>query len=274
MGRLDELRARARAGVSVERDAALTALFTGVPAWFVVHRMATGSWIQALAAMVVGPMAMGVLYLGGGSILERSLGRRRADVAAWIATIGVAALWWFSRYRILGLLPLAASAIPYLVTLRSARGPGELPRDLASSLAGLPRDLEPALRERFDRALADRDHLEETLARELSDDGAVDSAALRADVAAALRAMLDRAVLLPRLDAAARGGSDKLAAAAADARGQIARLGGEISAATEALLLYAAARQPAQAETLRARADQLRATAAGLAEFADLEPRV
>src|SRR5688500_17327179 len=112
MGRLDELRARAKGRVSIEMDAALTALFVGAPAWRVARGVARGSWTWGLLALVAGPAAMAVAYLIAGAVLDGAVGTRRAEHAAWALTTAAAALaWWVPRYRAWALLPLAASVV-------------------------------------------------------------------------------------------------------------------------------------------------------------------
>lgn len=270
MSRLKPLRERAKSQTTPELDAALTAFCLAGPAWLLAHGFAGAGWGWAILCLFAGPLAMAVAFVVVAAIFDGALGKRRSELAGTFAAFAGAIGWWLSHYRLLGLIPLGVAATGFLMTWFWPK-PSGLSHELAMALAALPEELPPSITAALERAAADSERLEATLREDLIGDTAVDAIALRADIMAALRAMADRARLAARLDEAARTGSAKLEAAASEARNQIDALAGQISSATEALLLYAAARQPAGADELRSRANDLRATTAGLQELEALE---
>lgn len=274
MTRLSRLRERARSKQTPEFDAALTAAFLAGPGWFLAHGLTGRGWSWAALALVLGILAMGLGFLLLSALLESWLDPRRAETASFALTCAAAAFWCFPRYGVYGLLPVLGGALIFTVTLlRSRPAPADAPAEaLLAAAKSLPAELPPQLGGPVERALADHERIEETLRDELKDDAAIDATALRAGVAAAMQAMLERARLSARLfGAAGDGGSEKLKTAAAEARAQVEALGEQVHGAAEALLLYAAARQPAGADELRARAQSLRATTASLREIAAME---
>jgi len=264
MGRLADLRERTKGRVTKEMDAALSALFMAAPAWLVAHGMAGLGWGWAVLALVAGPVATALAFIVVGALADKMLRLPHAESIAWGVTCVAAGVWMAPRYHAWAALPLAVMVATFAFVLaRSLRAPPEgLDVTIADAFAALPEKLPPAVAEPIERALGDHERIDQSL-HELAADAAVDAPALRRDVETALRAMVDRARICARLEDAA-GGSAPLAAAAADARAQIESLAAQVRAASEALLLYAAARQPDHA-------DALRAATRSLAELAALE---
>ncbi len=271
MSRLGKLRSMHASSHSPEFEAAVTSLCWLAPAWFAAHGLAGGGWGWAVVAALVGTPATFLGFILAGAALASLVGRRVAEVGGLIVVLAAATWWWcLPRYGELGFVPAGVAAATFVLARLRRRRTTSIPGAVVELFASLPEKLPADVANAIERALHDVEQLEETLG-DLRADPEVDAAALRADVLAALRAIAERARLSGRLASAPDRDRPRLTAAAAEAADAIEALAAQVRAASEALLLYAAARQPAGAAELRERAEALRATTAGLREIAALE---